>query len=83
MLTCKQASQLISQSLDRPLSLSSRIELKFHLLICDACSRFKRQLNRLRIALQDLRQATENDSDITLPAEAKVRILDKAASKHD
>ena len=83
MLTCKQASQLISQSLDRPLSLSSRIELKFHLLICDACSRFKKQLNRLRIALQDLRQATENDSDITLTAEAKVRILDKAASKHD
>ena len=83
MLTCKQASQLISQSLDRPLSLSSRIELKFHLLICDACSRFKKQLNRLRIALQDLRQATENDRDITLPAEAKVRILDKAASKHD
>ena len=74
MLTCKQASQLISQSLDRPLSLSSRLQLRFHLFICDACTRFKFQLNQLRAAVLHLRQDTENDSAIQLSPEAKARI---------
>ena len=82
MLTCKQASQLISQSLDHPLSLSNRIKLRFHLLICGACSRFKKQLEQLRIALRHMRQVTENDNTITLSTKAKVRIIDSVASKH-
>jgi hypothetical protein len=82
MLTCKQASQLISQSLDHPLSLSNRIKLRFHLLLCDACSRFRKQLEQLSIALQRLRKITENDNTITLSTQAKVRIIDSVASKH-
>ena len=82
MLTCKQASQLISQSLDHPLSLSNRIQLRLHLLICDACSRFRKQLEQLSVALQRLRQATENDNTITLSTKAKVQIIDSVASKH-
>jgi hypothetical protein len=82
MLTCKQASQLISQSLDHPLSLSNRIKLRLHLLICDACSRFRKQLEQLSTALQRLRQVTENDNTITLSTKAKVRIIDSVASKH-
>ncbi|MBA3696091.1 MAG: zf-HC2 domain-containing protein [Methylotenera sp.] len=75
MLTCKQASQLVSQSLDRPLSLPDRIRLRFHLFICDACTRFNQQLNKLRIAVQALRGNIENDSAIQLPLEAKARIV--------
>lgn len=82
MLTCKQASQLISQSLDHPLSLSNRIQLRFHLFICDACSRFRKQLKQIGIALQRMRQLTENDDSITLPTKIKVRIIDWVASKH-
>jgi hypothetical protein len=82
MLTCKQASQLISQSLDHPLSLSNRIQLRFHLLICDACNRFRKQLKRLSIAMRHMRKATENDNTITLSTKAKVRIIDSVASKH-
>lgn len=74
MLTCKQASQLISQSLDRPLSLVDRLKLRFHLFICDACTRFNQQLKQLRIAVQKLRGNIENDNAIQLPVEAKTRI---------
>lgn len=74
MLTCKQASQLISQSLDRPLSWSDRMQLRFHLFICDACTRFNRQLNQLRAAVQRIRHDTENDGSIQLPLDAKARI---------
>ncbi len=74
MLTCKQASQLISQSLDQPLSFPQRLQLKMHLFLCGACSRFKQQLQQLRTALQQLRNQIENDSTIQLTPEAKDRI---------
>ena len=75
MLTCKQASKLVSQSLDRPLSWSERMQLKLHLFICDPCSRFKQQLKLLGVALKLGRTMTENDQDIKLPLDVKNRIL--------
>lgn len=82
MLTCKQASQLISQSLDRPLSFTSRMQLRFHLFICDACTRFKQQLNQLRSAVKRVTSHTENDSSIRLSKEAKTRISNSIESKN-
>jgi len=80
MMTCKQASKLISQSLDRPLSWSELMQLKLHLMICGACNRFKKQLNLLRVALQSIRINMENNSAITLPLAAKARIIDQIES---
>jgi hypothetical protein len=82
MLKCKQASQLISQSLDRPLSWFDRVQLRFHLFICDACNSFNRQLNQLRAAVQRITQHTENDSTIQLPLEVKARITSAIESKN-
>lgn len=82
MLTCKQASQLISQSLDRPLSWSDRMQLRFHLVICSACNRFNRQLNQLRAAVHRIRHDTENDSSIQLPLDTKARITNAIESKN-
>jgi len=75
MFTCKQASKLISQSLDRPLSLPEKIRLRLHLLICDPCTQFKRQLMMLRAALHRIRYGIEQDSTIKLPLDVKNRIL--------
>lgn len=47
MLSCKQASRLMSEGLDRELSLSQRAGLRFHLLICRACTRVSSQLTFL------------------------------------
>jgi len=74
MLTCKQASRLVSQSLDRPLSWSERARLRFHLFICDACTHFNRQLRLLSNAVKRMAQYTENDSAIQLSLEARDRI---------
>lgn len=74
MLSCKQASQLISQSLDRRLSGRERWSLRFHLMICDMCTRFSKQLVVLRLAMQRMRQEVEQDEHIQLPYEAKARI---------
>jgi len=82
MLTCKEASKLVSQSLDRPLTLSDRIKLQFHLFICDACKRFNAQIFQLRAALNSLVKYAESDTTVTLPLEARVRITKTLESKH-
>jgi hypothetical protein len=74
MLNCKQASQIISQSLDNPLSWSDRTKLKFHLFICDACTRFYRQLRLIQNAIERMKINTENDASIQLSLDAKTRI---------
>lgn len=75
MFTCKQASKLISQSLDRPLTWSEKVQLRLHLFICDPCMHFKQQLNMLRTALLKVRSSIENDSTIKLPLDVKNRIM--------
>ncbi|MDP2154195.1 MAG: zf-HC2 domain-containing protein [Methylotenera sp.] len=80
MLTCKQASQLICQSLDHPLSWYELMQLRLHLMMCGACNRFRKQLNILLIGLCKIRTNIENDSAIQLPLDAKTRIVEKIKS---
>lgn len=82
MITCKQASQIISQSLDKPLSRSERLQLKLHLFICNACTRFNRQLHLISNVVKRMRSDTENDSTIQLTSEAKIRILNNIQAKN-
>jgi hypothetical protein len=51
MLTCKQASRLISQRQDRALTVGERLSLRAHLAICAACARVSEQVDFLRRAL--------------------------------
>lgn len=50
MLSCRQASELMSQEMDRPLSLGERLGLRLHVLICSACDNYRRQMRVLRDA---------------------------------
>jgi predicted anti-sigma-YlaC factor YlaD len=50
MLNCKQASELLSQALDRDITLREKILLKLHLLICHGCSNFSKQMTLMREA---------------------------------
>jgi hypothetical protein len=50
-MTCKDASRLLSEGLDRDLSLTQRATLRLHLSICVACNRVNRQLEFLRKAV--------------------------------
>lgn len=63
MLSCKQATQLASEALDRPLSLRERLGLRAHLMICAGCARFERQLGFLREASKRLASGAAAASD--------------------
>jgi len=47
-INCKEASRLISESMDQRLPLWQRAKLRVHLAICDACSSFNRNIRLLR-----------------------------------
>jgi len=56
IISCKDASRLMSEREDRPLSAWQRLVLRLHLSVCAACSRFERQMAFLRTAMQRYRQ---------------------------
>jgi hypothetical protein len=51
LVSCKEASRLLSQREDRALAFADRIKLALHLSVCIACSRFARQLAIMRKAM--------------------------------
>lgn len=77
MLDCKQTSQLISQSLDRPLTLRERFALKWHLIICVYCRQFSQHLITMRVAIKAMVSTIENNDNIKIPVDAKARISEK------
>jgi len=54
MLSCKEASRLVSQGLDRRLGFAERLGLRLHLLICDGCTNFSKQVGFIRKAMARL-----------------------------
>ncbi len=52
MISCKDASRLLSQLQDGEISWFDRVKLRLHLTACEACRRFERQLGFLREAMR-------------------------------
>lgn len=52
MMNCQQATRLISESQDRPLSLSEKLALKMHVLMCAGCKNFSLQIPFLSQAMK-------------------------------
>lgn len=50
MLTCHQATQLMSSRLDRQVPFSSKVNLKFHLMMCKSCRQCDEQLDLIHQA---------------------------------
>ena len=74
MLSCRQASQLLSLQQEQRLRLRQRMGLRLHLWLCAECRRFDRQLNALRRALRSADKEQGCCRHHSLPAAAKRRI---------
>lgn len=83
MLTCKDATRLVSEGQERALGLRERWSLRVHLWLCDNCRRFERQVRLLRQAMRIMASRSETESqDIDLSPEARERIR-KAIAERD
>jgi hypothetical protein len=76
LLSCKQASILVSKSLGRRLSLRERMSLRLHLTICDGCTLFSQQLHAIRLFLRKRVSAIEANTELHLSKDAKIRIAE-------
>ncbi|MBF0264673.1 MAG: zf-HC2 domain-containing protein [Gammaproteobacteria bacterium] len=60
MLTCKQATERISKQQDIKLTVSEKLSLRFHLLLCKGCKNYQRQINIIHQACQRLTDFDKN-----------------------
>jgi hypothetical protein len=49
---CRRAAEVITRSLDEPLTLRVRVALGVHTLFCSPCRRFRRQMTRLHVTFE-------------------------------
>ncbi|MCF6324390.1 MAG: zf-HC2 domain-containing protein [Gammaproteobacteria bacterium] len=75
MLSCKEIGELLSQGIDRKLSLREKWGLKFHLFICKTCSCYDKQLQFIARSARRLMQPEKDNQGIPpLSNEAEARI---------
>lgn len=68
--TCKQMTALMSQSMERPLTLRERGQMRLHLWICIWCVWYMEHLHVLHDALQLQQHAAQaDDAAASLPAQ--------------
>ena len=73
-MTCKDVYPLISEEMDRPLSLGGKIRLKMHLAMCSLCGMYSQQLQVLRNLAQKL---SKEDSEVIETASLKPETKEK------
>jgi hypothetical protein len=72
--TCREASRLQSEALDRKLSLVQRFGLAVHLMICKWCRRYGKQVRFLRDAAHEHAESLSEAVPQKLSVEARERI---------
>jgi hypothetical protein len=60
---CEQAAKLSSQAMEQPLTPAQRLRLRLHLMMCEGCTGFTRQIDFLRRASRKIPQVLEEDAD--------------------
>ena len=71
MLNCREATRLISQSMDTKLSWPRRLSIRVHLLYCVWCRRYARQLEFLRKATKHMPPTSTDPDSRSLSPEEK------------
>ncbi len=77
MLSCRDVTRLLSESMDHSLPLGKRIGVRLHLLVCRFCARYKRQLLLIREAARHLAATEDKTGALTgesLSEETRERI---------
>ncbi len=56
MLDCKRATALMSQGMDKKLGMLQKTSLRLHLMMCEGCRNFNKQMQFLREGLRKFPQ---------------------------
>lgn len=61
MMNCKEATRLLSEKRDRPLSNKEKTSLKFHTMMCSACRNFDKQMNSISVFAKSYIKGKDKD----------------------
>lgn len=61
MMNCREATQKMSEELERPLTLSEQVHLKVHVVICRPCRNFRQQAAFLRDSMRAYARTPDDD----------------------
>lgn len=75
--SCREATRLQSEAMDRPLSLRKRIGLRIHLVLCRWCRRYGKQIGFLRSVAHEHETHEETLPPQNLQPEARERIKER------
>jgi hypothetical protein len=76
-ITCQDTTPLISELMDHNLPLEKRMRLKFHLLLCDVCRFYQKQLEIIQALARKLgREEAPTQQQAVLSEHAKIKIKD-------
>jgi len=73
IFNCRHVARLVSESMDHKLSPGRRLGVRFHLLMCRHCARYKKQLHFIRRLISD-QSSKLNDPSLTMDESAKKRL---------
>lgn len=80
---CRDVTRLASESMDRTLPLSTRIQLQLHYWVCQACAQYQRQLVAVRLALRRSASEAHVQEDPQLSSAAKARLKEALRARRD
>ena len=73
MMTCREASTLVSSGSLSAATWRERLAVRLHLLMCGSCRAFKRQMDLLGAAARKAGRALDDDA----PPDLEARLKDK------
>ncbi len=63
MLSCRETTQLLSESQERPLSLSEKTVLRLHVMMCSSCRHCQQHMNILRMVSKAFANGANENKD--------------------
>ena len=63
MLTCREVTKLVSESMESRLSWRKRVGMRIHFMMCVSCARYRRQLFTIRKLIHNYLSEEESQTD--------------------
>lgn len=81
--TCEVVSHKISESMDHKLPLMDRVRVRLHLMGCELCARYEKQLNTIHKMMADsLTESGSISSEDVLSSKARQRMKERLKHNH-
>jgi len=80
-LTCREATRLAANAMDRPLTFRERVKLSMHGLLCSYCRNYVRQLRFLRKWVRRMSPPDATSPGAELPSASVSRIKKRLKSE--